>query len=425
MEYLTGFGSHFQSEAEAGALPIGQNSPKEPLKGLVPEQLSGTAFTMSRKSNLRSWLYRIHPSTFHGEYKRYEQGTWMSLVANPTETIPSQLRWSPLENPEQDCDFVDGVKTMVATFEKPGAVVNHYHLNKSMGDRFFYNADGELMIVPEVGRLEVKTELGNLEIEPQEICVIPRGMKFQVNPLDSGWCRGYLGENTGAPFELPNLGPIGANGLAHERDFLYPTACYDDRKRSCQVIAKFSHAFWSYEQDHSPLDVVAWHGNYAPYKYDLRRFNTIGSISYDHPDPSIFTVLTSPSTTPGTANLDFVIFPPRWLVAENTFRPPYYHRNIMSEYMGLIHGEYDAKVGGGFLPGGSSLHNCMSAHGPDTVTFLKAIKNSEEPQKVDNTMAFMFETCHVFHPSQLAMQTNSRQKDYAQCWQNFEPLFRK
>jgi homogentisate 1,2-dioxygenase len=422
MNYLSGFANHFESEAIKGALPKGQNSPKVPIMGLISEQISGSSFTMDRHHNLRSWFYRIHPSTFHNHYQKYEQKNWCSFVKEPQSTSPARLRWSALKNPKNDCDFIDGVKTMAATFEKPGAVVNHYQLNKSMGDRYFYDADGELLIVPEKGRLELKTEFGILNIEPQEIAVIPRGVKFQINPLDQGWCRGYLCENTGRPLTLPNLGPLGSNALANPRDFKSPTASYEEKNKTCQVIAKFSHGFWLYEQSHSPLDVVAWYGNYVPYKYDLRMFNTMGTVSFDHPDPSIYTVLTSPSFVEGTANLDFVIFPPRWLVGENTFRPPYFHRNVMSEYMGLIFGEYDAKAQG-FEMGGASLHNSMSAHGPDTETFNKAIKNSEAPQKISNTMAFMFETCHIFHPTKLAMDLEERQKNYTDCWQNFKPLF--
>lgn len=423
MDYLTGFGNHFESEAEKGCLPIGQNSPKWPLQGLIPEQLTGSAFTMERSQNLRSWLYRIHPSTFHGEYQEFKQDQWQFKRDPEVATPPSQMRWQPLPEPQTDKDFVEGVTTMVTTGQSPGVAVHHYAFNKDMGDRYFYNADAELIFVPEQGELELKTECGHLEIKPLEIAVIPRGMKFQVTPLSSEWCRGYLGENTGHPFILPNLGPLGANALAHPRDFRFPVARYESKK-SCEVVAKFDHRFWSYEQNHSPLDVVAWHGNYAPYKYDLRRFNTMGTVSYDHPDPSIYTVLTSPSATPGTANIDFVIFPPRWLVGENTFRPPYFHRNVMSEYMGLIQGVYDAKQGG-FVPGGASLHNCMSAHGPDTATFEKAIEADEAPQKVADTMAFMFETCHMYHPTEFALNTEARDKDYTNCWQNFKPLFGK
>ena len=421
MNYLSGFGNHFESESEAGTLPVGQNSPKVPLKGLVPEQLTGSAFTMDRHENLRSWFYRIHPSTMHSSYQSYHQSTWLSCGGEDQLTPPSRFRWQAPNQPKQSQDFVDGVITYVKTAAK-GMAVHHYQFDKDMGDRYFCNADGELLFVPEQGALEIKTEFGFMTVEPQEIAVIPRGVKFQVNSISKKWCRGYLGENFGAPFRLPNLGPLGANALANPRDFLFPVANYETKKQA-QLITKFNSSFWQYELDHSPLDVVAWHGNYAPYKYDLRRFNTMGTVSYDHPDPSIYTVLTSPSSVHGTANCDFVIFPPRWLVGENTFRPPYYHRNVMSEYMGLIHGSYDAKEGGGFVPGGSSLHNCMSAHGPDTETFNKAISNSEDPQKVSDTMAFMFETCHIYEVPKQALEFDHFDKDYETCWQNFNPLF--
>lgn len=423
MEYQSGFGNHFSSEAEPGTLPIGQNSPKMPLKGFVPEQLSGTAFTVSRKNNLKTWLYRIHPSTFHGSYESWVNTTWNSRPVT-SATSPQQRRWLPLELPQTSVDFLRGVFTMVVTDGQPHLSIHHYAFNQPMGELYFTNADAEMIFVLQQGHLHFKTEMGSLIAEPHEIVVIPRGVKFQVNPEQQGWCKGYIAENSGHPLTLPDLGPLGANALASSRDFLYPVAHCDYDKKATQLITKFNHHFWSYELNHSPLDVVAWHGNYAPYKYDLRRFNTMGTVSFDHPDPSIYTVLTSPSLSPGTAHLDFVIFPPRWLVGENTFRPPYFHRNVMSEYMGLIHGVYDAKQGG-FLPGGASLHNSMTAHGPDTETFLKGIENSEAPQKITDTMAFMFESCLIFHPTDQALARPELEQDYNQCWQNFKPLVRK
>ena len=170
--------------------------------------------------------------------------------------------------------------------------------------------------------------------------------------------RGFICENYGASFKLPERGPIGANCLANSRDFKTPVAWYEDKEEKSFFYLKTGGALWRCEIGHSPLDVVAWHGNCAPYKYNLRNFVTIGSISSDHPDPSIFTVMTAPSDTPGMANIDLVIFPERWLVAEDTFRPPWYHVNIMSEFMGLLYGQYDAKPFG-FTPGGASLHNSM------------------------------------------------------------------
>jgi homogentisate 1,2-dioxygenase len=308
-----------------------------------------------------------------------------------------------------------------------GIGIHVYAANRSMSKRFFYNADAELLFVPQRGRLRIATELGALDIEPQEIAVVPRGLRFRVElpegGLEAGSVRGYVCENFGAALRLPELGPIGANGLANARDFLTPTAAYEDVEGEFELLAKFQGRLWSAAIGHSPLDVVAWHGNYAPYKYDLRRFNAIGSISFDHPDPSIFTVLTSPSDTPGTANLDFVVFPPRWLVAQDTFRPPWFHRNLASEFMGLIVGVYDAKADG-FLPGGASLHNCMSGHGPDAATFDKASSaDLSKPDVIADTLAFMLETRAVIRPTAQALIAPELQKDYWRCWQGLKRNF--
>ncbi len=339
--------------------------------------------------------------------------------------MPNILRWDPLQISDEPADFVDGLATVAANGDarsQIGIGIHIYRANKSMDDRYFYNSDGELLVVPEQGVLRIHTECGILEVEPGEIAVVPRGIKFRVVIVD-GLARGYVCENYGAKFTLPERGPIGSDGLANSRDFQAPVAAYEDREGDFELVTKLAGNLFACAIGHSPLDVVAWHGNLTPYKYDLRRFNTIGSISYDHPDPSIFTVLTSASGTPGTANVDFVIFPPRWLVMEDTFRPPWYHRNVMSEYVGLIYGDYDAKAGGGFVPGGASLHNCMAAHGPDAVTFENASKANLEPQKLDNTMAFMFESRYLIQPTRFAMESDALQKDYRDCWQGLKKNF--
>ncbi len=426
--YQTGFGNEFATEALLGALPVGQNSPQKMPYGLYAEQLSGTAFTAPRHVNRRSWLYRIRPAAMHRPFEMLPDDRYHNrfdeLAANP-----NQLRWDPSPMPAKPTDFVDGLFTMAGNGSaagQSGIGVHIYTANRSMENKFFYDADGELLIVPEHGRLRIATELGVLEVVPLEIAVIPRGVRFRVE-LMNGSARGYVAENFGALLRLPELGPIGSNSLANARDFLYPTAAYEDKQGKCELVAKFQGRLWSADMDHSPLDVVAWHGNYAPYKYDLTRFNTIGSISYDHPDPSIFTVLTSQSDTPGTANMDFVIFPPRWLVAEHTFRPPWYHRNIASEFMGLITGVYDAKEGdksGGFVPGSASLHNCMSGHGPDAASYEKAMTvDTSKPQHVTDTMAFMFETRAVICPTKQAMESKELQMDYWECWQGIKKHF--
>ncbi|HVE55613.1 MAG TPA: homogentisate 1,2-dioxygenase [Pyrinomonadaceae bacterium] len=423
-KYLSGFGNEFATEAVKGALPVGQNSPQKAPLGLYAEQFSGTAFTVPRVHNKRTWTYRIRPSVLHKPFARIDNGLLVSNFAE-LETTPNQLRWNPLPMPEAETDFIDGLTTIAGNgdlFAQTGIAIHIFACNRDMTDRFFYNADGEMLVVAERNRVRFLTELGILEIGSGEIAVIPRGLKFRVE-LPDGAARGYICENYGAQFRLPDLGPIGANGLANARDFETPAAWFEDAEGEFELTAKFGGNLWSCAIEHSPLDVVGWHGNYAPYKYDLRRFNTIGSISFDHPDPSIFTVLTSPSGEQGVANCDFVIFPDRWLVAENTFRPPWYHRNVMSEYMGLCYGQYDAKEEG-FVAGGGSLHNCMSAHGPDLDAFEKASNADLKPQKLSGTMAFMFESRYIIRPTRFAMETSELQHEYFEVWQKLEKNFK-
>jgi homogentisate 1,2-dioxygenase len=427
--YMTGFGNEFATEAVPGTLPVGQNSPQRVAHGLYAEQLSGSAFTAPRGQNRRSWLYRIRPAAIHGAFSPLRQpsaspGTFHSDFGQGPVT-PDQLRWDPLPLPDAATDFVDGLYT-VAGNGSPAALqgvgIHMYAANRDMVGRFFYDADGELLLVPQLGRLRIATELGVIEVEPQQVAVVPRGVRFRVE-LPDGPSRGYVLENFGAPLRLPDLGPIGANGLANPRDFETPVAAYEDVEGAFELVARFQGHLWRADIGHSPLDVVAWHGNYAPYRYDLRRFNAIGSISFDHPDPSIFTVLTSPSDTPGTANVDFAIFPPRWLVAQHTFRPPWFHRNVASEFMGLVHGAYDAKAEG-FMPGGCSLHNCMSGHGPDAATFEKAAAaDLSRPDVIADTMAFMFETRAVIRPTVQALDAAHRQRGYQACWTGLRRRF--
>ena len=420
LSYQSGFGNTFSTEAEKGALPVGQNSPQRPPKGLYAEGISGTAFTAPRAENRSTWMYRKRPSAMHGPYKRIKDGLLRSGPFDEVEASPNRLRWDPLPMPAKPTDFVDGLATLAGSgspASQAGIAVHIYRANRSMKDRVFYCADGELMFVPQQGSITLFTELGILEAEPGEIAVIPRGLKFKLQL--NGPVRGYLCENYGPAFRLPELGPIGAQGLAQVRDFLAPVAAYESRSARTEQVAKFQGGLWATELKHSPLDVVAWHGSYVPYKYDLARFMVINTVSFDHPDPSIFTVLTSPSGQPGVANCDFVIFPPRWMVAEHTFRPPWFHRNTMSELMGLVHGVYDAKAEG-FLPGGVSLHNQMSAHGPDRSTHERASKEELKPHKIEDTLAFMWESRYVFRPTKFAMGARELQKDYDRVWDGFK-----
>lgn len=422
--YLSGFGNVVETEALPGALPVGRNSPQRCPYGLYAEQLSGTAFTAPRRDNRHAWLYRILPAAVHGPFRPLAHPLLTSDFG-AADTPPDPMRWDPLPYPDEPTDFVAGLVSFAGNGDpqaQVGCGIHLYAANHSMTDRFFYDADGELLVVPQEGRLRFATEFGLIDAEPQEIVVIPRGVRFRVELLDAVG-RGYVCENFGAAFRLPELGPIGSNGLANPRDFQTPVAWFEDRAGAFELVAKFLGKLWSAEMDHSPLDVVAWHGNYAPCKYDLRRFNAIGSISYDHPDPSIFVVLQSPSDTPGVSGVDFVIFPPRILAMQDTFRPPWFHRNVASEFMGLIHGVYDAKAEG-FRPGGASLHNCMTGHGPDAETFEKAIRaDVSQPDYLRDTMAFMFETRCVIRPTRHALESAQRQADYWRCWQGLVKRF--
>ncbi len=422
--YQSGFGNEFATEAVPGALPQGQNAPQKAPYGLYTEQISGTPFTAPRATNRRSWLYRIRPSVAHKPFEPTSNGLLRSTPFDEVPTPPNQLRWQPLPIPTKPTDFIDGLITMAGNGDAhmhSGVAIHIYAANCSMIERFFFDADGELLIVPQLGRIRLRTEMGILEVGPGEIAVIQRGIKFSVD-LPDKQARGYLCENYGALFRLPELGPIGANGLANARDFQTPLAGYEDRAGDFRVTAKFQGRLWSAKLDHSPLDVVAWHGNYAPYKYNLDHFNCINTVSFDHPDPSIYTVLTAPSEIAGTANVDFAIFPPRWLVAEHTFRPPWFHRNFMNEFMGLIRGEYDAKAEG-FVPGGASLHNCMAGHGPDSATFEKASAADLKPVYLAATLAFMFETRFVCRPTKFALESSQLDEQYFECWQGLDKRF--
>lgn len=414
--YLQGFGNYHQTEAVQGALPNNQNSPHHCNLGLYAEQLNGTAFTRQRHVNLHSWLYRILPSVAQGSYRPYGK----DIIKPFVETLsPNAVRWDPIFSTlSKPTEFVDGLFHMAGSHLIQTYV---YACNQSMTNRYFSNNDGEMLFVPYLGKINLHTEMGKLAIHPGMIAVIPRGIRFKVEVIDSE-ARGYICENAGSPLTLPQLGPIGANGLANPRHFNYPTAAYESKDVESMLVCKYQHQLWMATFNHSPLNVVAWHGNYAPYSYDLSLFNTINTVSFDHPDPSIFTVLTSESDTLGVSNLDFVIFPPRWMVAEHTFRPPYYHRNYMNELMGLVYGEYDAKKEG-FTPGGISIHNCMTPHGPDFSTYEATVNQKLEPEEYENTLAFMFETRDIWQVTQEAMSHPSFQKNYIQCWEGFKQEF--
>jgi len=424
--YMPGFGNDFETEALPGALPVGRNSPQRVEYGLYAEQLSGSPFTAPKSTLERSWMYRIRPSVKHvSKFSKIDLPLWKTAPHVIDDVISlGQYRWGPMPFADEKLNFLTGMRTITTAGDvntQVGMATHVYLANQDMVDEYFYSADSELLVIPQDGRLKVFTEFGILDVEPLEICILPRGMVFKVS-LPDGQARGFVCENYGAKFTLPGRGPIGANCLANPRDFKTPVAAFEDKETPCKVIVKWCGQFHETEIDHSPLDVVAWHGNYAPYKYDLRTFAAVGSITFDHPDPSIFTVLTAPTAEEGTANIDFVIFPERWLPQEDTFRPPWYHKNIMSELMGNIYGVYDAKPEG-FIPGGISLHNCMLPHGPDKKAFDHATTEGWEPVKLRNTMSFMIETRFPQQLTRFAADKAPLQQDYAECWANLERKF--
>lgn len=424
--YMPGFGNDFETEALPGALPQGRNSPQKCNYGLYGEQLSGTAFTAPSQQNERTWCYRIRPSVKHSHrYRKIDLPLWNTAPNVVPDVISlGQYRWDPLPHSDAPLTWLTGMRTMTTAGDvntQTGMASHIYLVTASMEDTYFYSADSELLIVPQEGQLRFFTELGIIDLAPQEIAVIPRGLLYRVEVLN-GPARGFVCENYGQTFALPSRGPIGANCLANRRDFKTPVAAFEDRETPSRVVIKWCGQFHETEIGHSPLDVVAWHGNYAPYKYNLNDYCPVGAILFDHPDPSIYTVLTAPSGVEGTANIDFVLFRDRWNVAEDTFRPPWYHKNIMSELMGNIYGQYDAKPQG-FVPGGMSLHNMMLPHGPDKEAFEKASNATLEPQKLANTMSFMFETRFPQHLTQFAAQEAPLQDDYIDCWSDIEKKF--
>ena len=424
--YMPGFGNDFETEALPGALPQGQNSPQKCMYGLYAEQLSGRPFTAPRGQNERTWCYRIRPSVQHtSRFTEIELPHWRTAPDIQDGIVSlGQYRWDPIPVDGGNLTFLSGMRTITTAGDvntQTGLAAHIYLVTESMRDEYFYSADSELLVVPQQGEIRFCTELGIIDIRPGEIAIIPRGMVFRCELLQ-GPARGFVCENYGSKFDLPDRGPIGANCLANPRDFKTPVAAFEDREVRSTVTVKWCGAFHRCEIGHSPLDIVAWHGNYAPCKYDLDAFSPVGAVLFDHPDPSIFTVLTSPSGFEGTANVDLILFKERWSVAEHTFRPPWYHKNIMSEFMGNIYGVYDAKPEG-FVPGGISLHNMMLPHGPDRDAYETARNEPMEPARIRNTMSFMFESRFPQHLTRFAAQEAPMQEQYIDVWAPLEKKF--
>lgn len=433
-KYLRGFfGDGYQSEALEGAVPEKYNSPQLAPHGLYAEQLSGTPFTKGRRVLERTWLYKIQPSAGHqrAAYRPVSNPSAFPMLLKPKHATPAQKRWPPVPLPA-DSQQIDWVHGMVCTAgagseeTKAGIRIYHYAANISMGNSSFCSSDGDILILPEKGELDVVTEMGRMQVRPGEVCCIQRGIKYKVDIVDGKAVRGYACETFEGAFHPPDLGPMGTNGLANPRDFMRPSAWYEDKQCDWMHYQKFLGEMFELPQSRSPFDTVGWHGNYIPWKYDLARFCAINSVTYDHVDPSSFTVVTSQTggREPGTASCDFVIFPPRWMVQEGTFRPPYYHRNCMSEYMGNISGQYEAKAQG-FVPGAATLHSCMAGHGPDVQGFEGAIKiDTTKPMHLGfDNLAFMFESAYILRLTDYAVTTNPAEADYWKVWQGFRKMF--
>ncbi|KAH7409553.1 homogentisate 1,2-dioxygenase [Cadophora sp. MPI-SDFR-AT-0126] len=429
-EYQAGFGNHFESEAVPGTIPQGQNSPRCVRFGLYAEQMTASAFVAPRPSNKNAWLYRVRPAVAHEGFtdlpdNKDTESNFMPI--NPKVHIsPTQLAWLPFDIPtEGGIDFVSGLKTVAGSGEptlREGIATHVYTANTSMSQKAFVNSDGDFLIVPQQGSLDIQTEFGPLFVQPGEICVIQRGIRYRVE-LPDGPSRGYILEIWGSNFDLPELGPLGANGLANSRDFLTPKAKYEIKKERWEIVYKLGGKFFKSTQGHSPFDVVAWHGNYVPFKYDLTKFVNVGSISVDHIDPSIFCVLTAKSRDPTAPLADFLIFSPRWDVASHTYRPPYYHRNVASELMGLIYGGYGGRSDS-FQPGGVSFECGMVPHGVAYEEFKAA--SAEPPPEMQiskGAVAFMFESSRPFTITDYAWNSKKKHEHEPKMWDNLVDNF--
>lgn len=423
LKYMTGFGNEFETEALPNALPVGQNSPQKPAYGLYSELFSATTFPAPRARNRRTYMFRIHPSVQAPKYSRIDN----SLIATPpfdTVPTPNNMRWDAFEIGGEDADFIDGLATICGVggpIAQSGMAMHIYRVTRSMSDRVFTNNDGEMIVMPQQGALRFVTELGVLEAAPGAIVILPKGIRFRVE-LPEGPARGFVCENFSQAFHLPELGLIGSNGLANAADFYAPVAAYEDRNTPCELVQKYAGNLWATELPYSPLDVVAWRGNCAPMLYDAEKFVALGTATVDHPDPSIFCALTSGGDAVLGPNVDMLILPPRWLVAEHSFRPPGFHRNCVCEMVALIKGRHQGKTGG-FGPGGFSIHNNFAPHGPDVNTVQMAREEELKPMKLEGTLAFLFETRFPLAVTPFAHEAKENQADVVAMWQGFPHLF--
>ncbi|GJE85537.1 homogentisate 1,2-dioxygenase [Phanerochaete sordida] len=415
--YQVGFGNWFTSEALPNVLPSGQNMPQKNKYDLYTEGMNGCPFTAPRAQNQHNWLYRIRPSVAHqGITKSAKQNPYLVAefsLNDPKQSVsPERVAWRPDSVPANErVTFVHGIKSMAGNGSpllREGVVLHTYACNASMERQAFVNSDGDFLLVPVAGRLDIQTELGRMMVFPGEVAVVQRGLKWKVSVPD-GKAMGYIQEIFGMHYELPELGPLGASGLANPRDFEHPVAHFDVDQSDWEVLYKLGGQLWSCAQDHTPFDVVAWHGNYVPYKYDLDAFISCGSLSRDHMDPSVWTVLTARSKTPGVALADVIFAGERWDVAEKTFRPPYFHRNTATEIIGLISGDFGFERD--FAPGALSLETGFGAHGMESDAYDAASDMELKPTKIlQGTRMVLFETSMLMCLTEHALKTSRRKE---------------
>ncbi|GLI78307.1 hypothetical protein PoHVEF18_006618 [Penicillium ochrochloron] len=396
-KYLNGFNGYHQSEAAEGVIPLVINIPQKSKYGLHTERISGSSFTAPRKDSKQTWLYRLLPSTCHEDFSLLENHPFnlKNVLNSKYQYSPNRSTWAPAQI-AKEADFLTGLQLIGGAGNptmKEGLAYYAFTAGKSMpSNQAFYSADGDFLLAPQKGTLDIRTEMGYLRVRSNEICVVPRGIRFHVS-LPAGPVRGFALELFEGHFELPELGPIGSTGLANIRDFEIPTASFDNSNVDTEIIAKFAGQVHRTVHRGSIFNVAGWSGTYYPFKYDLGKFNTIGSVSYDHTDPSIFTVLTAPSSVPGEAVVDVAVFGPRWLVMEKSYRPPYFHRNTMSEFAFVIKGGFDVTPLPPQLEGLFLLSNTMCAHGADPESWKQATEKELVPEKIPpGNLGMMFES---------------------------------
>jgi homogentisate 1,2-dioxygenase len=424
-----GFGSVHESEALEGALPRDQNAPRRCPYDLVPELINGTPFTVRNVDNSKMWTYRIHASFSQTAFHPLPNARFATPLG---DVEPNRSRWAPhpIPAPSTPTDFVDGLVTLGGAgdvLSGPGFAIHVYAANADMLDRCFSNADGDLLVIPQEGALDVRTELGWLSVPIGSILFVPRGLKFAIG-LPENVGRGWVLEVFGTKLRLPERGLVGSNGLAEARHFRAPHASYEDREcpDGFQHVTKTGGRLFEATHTFSPFDVVAWYGNHAPFVYDLMHFAPVASVRFDHQDPSIFTVLTAPLDDHGRAVADFVFFPPRWEVIEHSFRPPFAHRNAASEVNMVVRTPKPYSTG--YEPGCTFLSPLLTAHGVGTKTYDAILDlphdHVDPPQRIpDESLWAMVESALPFRTTAWARDTELLDATFLSAFEGMKKRF--